>query len=84
MSYWNTAKPPRRVFFAHLKSFEGSPYKALCVDAVCEGGLVLVDRDNNDGFRLRRDGICVRCGQRYLFLDDEIAGERLPPFQWES
>lgn len=55
---------------------EESDFSSLCV--VC-GGVLMVGRDQKTLALVPYD-CCVRCGQRYFYLDDEIAGEPLSRF----
>lgn len=82
-AYWNERETPIRTLHSRLERFGEGEFKVHCVRCIglrghTDGGLVLIDRDNDAGFCLRREGMCVRCGQRYFFLDDAIAGEPLP------
>jgi len=72
---WNHDKPVLSVRhqFMPLDDAGESAFRLSCV--VC-GGILLIRRDQTTGALLRRD-YCVKCGQRYVYLDDMICGEPL-------
>lgn len=53
-----------------------SPYRSWC--PVCKQGVLLVARR---GVELLRHDHCSLCAQRFLYEDDEIAGQKLPPLE---
>jgi predicted RNA-binding Zn-ribbon protein involved in translation (DUF1610 family) len=79
----NMDKPPLRVHHIYLQTLEGmmveteSGYRALC--PLC-GGALLVYRNQQTAVLSRRDR-CVRCGQMYIYLDEQINGEPLEPLE---
>jgi hypothetical protein len=71
----NYDKPVLSVTHAKLeRASEESAYRSRC--PLCAGQLLGL-RDQVSLQLLRQDR-CVRCGQPFEYIDDEIAGEKLP------
>jgi len=72
----NADKPVREVKHSALeRASTESLYRSHC--PVCEEGVLLVRRDSKTAKLLAEDN-CIRCGQRYKYLDIETLrqGER--------
>jgi uncharacterized protein (DUF983 family) len=76
MSFPNHAKPILLVRHAALQRLGVSPFRSRC--PACDRGKLFVSRDQST-FRLTRQDVCLRCGQRFFYVDEEIGGEVLPP-----
>jgi hypothetical protein len=71
----NLAAAPICVDHASLeKMSENSCFLVACPK--CQQGLLLVRR-NLETWQLQRTDMCTLCGQRFVYTDAEIAGERL-------
>jgi len=71
----NIGKPWVRLQHHSLERVnETSPYRSWC--PVCKQGIMLVQRA---GPYLLRSDHCSLCGQRFIYEDDEIAGQPLNP-----
>jgi predicted RNA-binding Zn-ribbon protein involved in translation (DUF1610 family) len=71
----NIWKEPLRVRHSELKRLnQESDYKSQCPS--CEHGILLVQRDQQSRKIVREDR-CIRCGQSFIYIDNEIAGEKL-------
>jgi hypothetical protein len=73
----NLNKPLLRVRHSELaRATSESLFRSEC--PACEGGLLLVHRDQG---KLVRFDHCISCAQRVEYLDRDIAGEILYPIQ---
>lgn len=69
----NITKPWVRLRHSSLKRMNNtSPFRSWC--PICDQGVMLVQRE---GAHLLRVDHCTMCGQRFIYEDDEIAGQ--PP-----
>jgi hypothetical protein len=67
------AEPFKWVQHGKLTRSGESPYRSKC--PVCKEGLLLIARlDNGD---LNKLDSCIRCGQRFVYEDDTINGEKV-------
>jgi hypothetical protein len=75
----NLDKPVLHIRHTELKrASEDSFFRSMC--PVCENGVLLVSREPKM-LNLARFDICISCGQRVEYLDQDIAGELLYPLQ---
>jgi len=65
------ALPPKTVRHSDLERHGDSAYRSV---APCCGGMLAVRR-NQASLKLLREDVCLRCGQRYWYVDTEINGE---------
>lgn len=69
----NRAEPFKWVQHGTLTRADGSPYRSTC--PVCKEGLLLIARlDSGDLGKLDN---CILCGQRFVYEDDTINGEKV-------
>lgn len=72
----NVNNPFRYVDHASLKRVtEESPFRSWC--PVCDKGILLVRRLDTGTLGLSKLDNCTLCGQRFIYNEDEIAGEKL-------
>jgi len=68
----NLKEEPILVAHSELERFsETSIYKSICPK--CKEGLLLVTR-NQDTLKIRKDDMCVLCGQRFIYTDVDTIG----------
>lgn len=69
----NRAQPFKWVRHGELARSGDSTYRSKC--PVCKEGLLLIARLNNGD--LNKLDSCIRCGQRFVYEDDTINGEKV-------
>jgi hypothetical protein len=69
----NRSKDPIKVLHSELERYSDSAYKSKC--PACKNGILLIYRNQDEYFRLRRQDHCISCGQQFIYMDETINGE---------
>lgn len=71
----NLGKTTIPVYHSRLcRAYDDSAYKSLC--PCCENGLLLVYREKESPYKLKKDDMCICCGQTFSYLDIDILNKQ--------
>jgi hypothetical protein len=71
----NLNKPTISVYHSRLcRTVDDSAYRSLC--PCCENGTLLVYREKESPYKLKKEDMCICCGQNFCYLDIDVLNER--------